>query len=544
MLKEVLKQKFPQLGNLRVRDIRVDKPFKKVYCVLSFPEGEQPNEKLRPQLRQTVAQQMPQGYRCEVSFVTDRFTDRSLAMLVADVIKKKYPVLSLPKEKISAKVQDRTAVVRLFVTENARHNMETADFPSLLRQFFEEYTCYDVQVSLEEDKLGERADVAEQEKLVRLAVNKELLKPQRYFDVTDVQKYIGKLIQSKPMYISDVRSPMENCVVCGRISEKQLRAAKNNAVLKICKFTLTDGSDASLPCVMFVRFQIEDVNVIKQTTDKSDAEALTISRKQKLANDKKMKMLSFLTDGTEVLVRGKVVYSSFSQGLEMQVYDVCKCRIAPLGLQPKLQKRAPAQYVLVQPQQISEYRQLSFTGWEEKPSLLSGRHFVALYANVTGYNVTKDKVFSLCGVRIKDGHMTEMFHTLVMPEIELSEGQLKDADATVKQIMLSPTITEVIADLYKFVGDAVLVGADLPLLLQLLNYYAAPIGYSFANRTTSQTEMLSRLFENSTLDARPTYSQLKEVAKALKVTAPQTASAKDNALALARCMTSLARFAK
>ena len=179
MLKEVLKQKFPQLGNLRVRDIRVDKPFKKVYCVLSFPEGEQPDENLRPQLRQTVAQQMPQGYRCEVSFVTDRFTDRSLAMLVADVIKKKYPVLSLPKEKISAKVQDRTAVVRLFVTENARRNMETADFPSLLRQFFEEYTCYDVQVSLEEDKLGERADVAEQEKLVRLAVNKELLKPQR-----------------------------------------------------------------------------------------------------------------------------------------------------------------------------------------------------------------------------------------------------------------------------------------------------------------------------------------------------------------------------
>lgn len=109
--------------------------------------------------------------------------------------------------------------MRLFVTENARRNMETADFPSLLRQFFEEYTCYDVQVSLEEDKLGERADVAEQEKLVRLAVNKELLKPQRYFDVTDVQKYIGKLIQSKPMYISDVRSPMENCVVCGRISE-------------------------------------------------------------------------------------------------------------------------------------------------------------------------------------------------------------------------------------------------------------------------------------------------------------------------------------
>ena len=32
-----------------------------------------------------------------------------------------------------------------------------------------------------------------------------------------------------------------------------------------------------------------------------------------------MKMLSFLTDGTEVLVRGKVVYSSFSQGLEMQL---------------------------------------------------------------------------------------------------------------------------------------------------------------------------------------------------------------------------------
>lgn len=99
MLKEVLKQKFPQLGNLRVRDIRVDKPFKKVYCVLSFPEGEQPDENLRPQLRQTLAQQMPQGYRCEVSFVTDRFTDRSLAMLVADVIKKSIPCSVFPRKK-------------------------------------------------------------------------------------------------------------------------------------------------------------------------------------------------------------------------------------------------------------------------------------------------------------------------------------------------------------------------------------------------------------------------------------------------------------
>ena len=547
MLVEKLWQKFPDMQDLRVRDIRVDKTQKKVFCVLSYPDMVNVKPPERAAIRGAVAESVPKGYRYDVQLVSDVFNERSLTATLADLIKRRYPLFAHVCGKIAvSKVAERHFAVTFSVNETTKKNMEVADFLSQLQQFFESYTCYEVEFAVAVDKTlqMQKTDLAEQERLVHLAVNKELLKPQRFFNVTDVQKHIGKEINTKPMYISDVRKPMDSCVLCGKISEKTLRAAKNNTVMQICKFNLTDGSLATMPCIMFVRFNIEDFETIKQTTNKPDSEVATISKKQRLANEKKMKMLMFLTNGLEILVRGKVVYSDFSQRLEMHVYDICTCRIQPVAMQPVLERETPQFYTLVFPQPVEEYRQLSFTNWQEKPSLLTGKNCVVMYANVTGYNVTKDKIYSLCCFRLVDGHIREKFATLVMPETDLSDQQLKDANVTVKQLMLSPTLTEVVPDLFKFTHGATLVGMDLPALVQLLNYYGAPIGYNFKNDIVSQTEMLASLFENSTYDVRPSYLQLKDVAKALKLNCNVSSDCREKASAMAKIMSLLAQHAK
>ena len=112
------------------------------------------------------------------------------------------------------------------------------------------------------------------------------------------------------------------------------------------------------------------------------------------------------------------------------------------------------------------------------------------------------------------------------------------------QLMLSPTLTEVVPDLFKFTHGATLVGMDLPALVQLLNYYGAPIGYNFKNDIVSQTEMLASLFENSTYDVRPSYLQLKDVAKALKLNCNVSSDCRENASAMAKIMSLLAQHAK
>ena len=543
MIIDELRQKFPDMPNLRVRDIKADKFAKKVTCTVSYPDVRELSPEVTSAIRLLISQLVPQGYRSEVRFVNDKFNEKSFAATVVELLKKKYPLFAHVKaDKLRVKIDGQNVFAEFCVTENTKKNMQAANLIDELTEFFRTFTCYRVQFSVEvvpSDNTQEA--LAEQEKLVQLAINRELLKPQRYFNVSDVVKHIGKVIHSKPMYISDVRSPMETCVVCGVISEKQLRAAKNNPTLHLCKFTLTDASVASITCVMFARFQIEDVETLKQTNgDKSDSEILTISKKRKLANEKKMKMLTFLSDGLEVIVRGKVVRSDFSGNLELQVYDICKCRIQPLNLQPQFTRSAPENYVLVQPQSVGEYRQLSFDKLGDKPSVLSNTHYVALFANITGLNATKDNIFAISAVRVLNGHVTEKFSTFVSSDAQIAETMLRSAGVSQRDLALSPTFTEIVGDLFKFVGDAIFTGVNLEVLLTFFNYYGAPLGYSFKNRVETQTSVLNTLFENSDFETRPNCAKLEDVVKFLKLNCKVSESAEDMALALAKCMSTLA----
>ncbi len=546
MIIDALNEKFPQMPDLRVRDIKVDKDSRKIYCAVSYPDAPNLSSEVVSQIKTVVVSTFPKGYRYDVRVVNDRFNEKSFASLLLDVVKKRYPLFAnLKSDCLTVKLTGRCIVATFGVSETTLLNMKSANFLSEMSKFFASYTCYDVQILANVVQSAHEADIAAQERLVQLAINKELLKPQRYFNVFDVQKCIGKEIPTKPMYVSDVRSAMENCVLCGRISEKQIRDVKNNPSLKLCKFNLTDDSGATIPCVTFVRLQIDDFETLKQTVaDKTDAEIMTMSRTRRLSNEKKLKLFEFLYNGQEVLLRGKVAYSDFSQRLELHWYDLNKCRIQPLSSQPVFKSQTPQHYVLVSPTKLTEYRQMSFAQLEEKPSMLSGKDCVVLYANTTGYSVTKDKIYNLCGVKLTNGHLSEKFSTFVSPEISLTDQQLSTAGATVRSLSGSPTLTEIIGDLYKFVGNATLVGNEIPKLLELLNYYAAPLGYSFENQTMASADLLSALFDASDCDTKPNCFVLADVAKALKMDCKLSESAEDLAVAVATFASRLVQRAR
>ncbi|MBQ8434247.1 MAG: hypothetical protein IJX23_05535, partial [Clostridia bacterium] len=105
---------------------------------------------------------------------------------------------------------------------------------------------------------------------------------------------------------------MGDCVLCGTVSAKTLKATQKDKSLYMCKFTLGDKSGGSITCVLFVRFDITDFQTLKQTTGKPDSEVLTISETKKHANDRKMKKLMNIYDGMEILVRGKISRNDYS----------------------------------------------------------------------------------------------------------------------------------------------------------------------------------------------------------------------------------------
>lgn len=547
MIIDKLHQQFPYLNDLRMREIRVDRQQRRVYCTLSYPDSPAFDANVKAQITEFVKDEMPKGYYCSTKFAIDTFNETSFRRNLTDYIKSRYPIFAnLSRRNIDVGVVGRNITVVINVSRIVKKNMELAEICEQLSEYYREYTSYNVVFLLREDELAQTdANVEEQEKLVQLAINKELLKPSRYFSVSNVVKYYGKNVVSSPMYIADVRKPTESCVICGTISAKTSRQSKNNPTLYVCSFTLTDGTGSSMPCVIFVRLQITDVETIMSETNRGEAEARTLAEKHMLSNDKKIKQITLLANDTSVVVRGKVVHNRNGQ-LEMHVYDLCKCKIESLSSERESVREVASQYLLVKPEDCTEYRQINFVDNAPEKSLLTGRNCVVLHVNATGLsNMIEDKLYAICGVKVSDGHVTERFFTYVNAEKDvIDERTLALCNISQSKLIFYPTVTEIISDLYKFTYGCELVGVNLAQIVDILNYYAAPMKYKFTNILTNQTDLLSALFENSILDVNVNLAKLDDVAKKCKVECPSTVFCGDTALTVARIMSVLSYNSK
>lgn len=543
MLVNQLHEKFPEMIDLRVRDILVDKANRKIRCYLSYPNSTQLDATTKSNIYAFVRGCVPKGYYCETRIYNDIFSELSFRTNLFDYIKKRYPAFKISRDKTVITQEERNISVLFNVTEVTKNNLEVANFVEEISTHYANYTCYNVTFAIRVDKdiiVDDTANMQQQEKLVQLAINKELMRPMRCFSVVNVEKYIGKLIgNNKPMYISDIRGEMNDCVLCGTISAKTLKATKKDSSLYMCKFTLSDNSGASIPCVLFVRFDISDFQTLKQTTGKPDSEVLTISRTKAAANDRKMKKLMNIYDGMEVLVRGKITNNDFSHQLEMLVFDLCLCKIEKDDGKLKHIAQVPDQYMILQPQYYEDYQQASFT-----QSLLRNEHFasqdlVVLHANVTGTVPAKDKFLCISAVKIHNGAITESIFTYVNPEIAVHADLEKQISIESGKLLYWHTITELIPDLYKFTYGYDLVGTDMQKLVAMLDYYAEPFGYKFRNKVIDQTDLLDKMFDESIFSKKPNCAKLEDVTKVCKVAFDKSAFCNSTAHAVAQCLIKL-----
>ena len=267
-----------------------------------------------------------------------------------------------------------------------------------------------------------------------------------------------------------------------------------------------------------MRLQITDVETIMSETGRGEAEARTLAEKRILSNDKKLKDILWLSDGMSAVVRGKACYGQNGQ-LELHVYDLCSCKIYPIARNSEFKRPVADEYLLVKPEDCAEYRQINFVDQTYGKSLLDDKDYVVLHANGISFgNITEGKIYAICGVKLRNGHITQKFFTYVNPETEITdERTLEQCQTASSKLIFYPTLTEIISDLYKFVYGSRLVGNNLQQIVQLLDYYAAPMDYKFSNE---------------------------DVAKKCKIPCRNLVFCSETALTVARCMAMLSDNSK
>lgn len=537
MIIDQLHKQFGDMPNLRAREIKVDSLAKKISCTISYPNVKFLDDVVRNDIISCVKAGIPQGYFCVVTFAEDTFGEDSFKQYVYDVIKKDYPYLqTIRKDKMLVNIDGHDISVVFKVNQVDILNLEACDFCNKLVNSFGDYSCYRLEANAEIDTEAQIViDTSDLDKRTQLAFNKQFMKPSRYFQVYDLQKCVGKIISTNPMYIADVRKASDSCVLCGTISEKTSKVSAKNPLIKITRFVLTDKSGGSINCVLFTKLLVTDLQTIVATENISVEDAEKVSETRKKRNANREKAVVFLNNDISVVVRGKVGINDFSGKMEMIVYDLNKCRIADSDTEV-FDRPVNQDYLLVEPTKYLSVKQEDFFDLIERPSYLTGKSVVILHANASGYNATKDKLYAICGVKLVDGKLSEKFFSYVNPETVVNDATLQTLRTTSTKLTASPTITELVSDLYKFCYGSIIVSDNVKPLLEYLNYYAQPFKYRFDNEAFVQTDFLSLMFDNSILEKKLNLAKYEHLSQTLKVQLPVGKLCSDTAEFIARCV--------
>ena len=161
----------------------------------------------------------------------------------------------------------------------------------------------------------------------------------------------------------------------------------------------------------------------------------------------------------------------------------------PENFVPKARKGKPVPkyYHTVFPENYVDYTQAGFFDMLEKPDDLKNNAFVVFDLETTGLNNNPamgkmDKIIEIGAVKLVGGEIKEKFSTFVACEERLSKEIIDLTGITDADLIGAPTIDKAIADFFKFIDGAYLVGHNVNFDLNFVRYYAEQNGYMIDNR--------------------------------------------------------------
>jgi ATP-dependent DNA helicase DinG len=124
----------------------------------------------------------------------------------------------------------------------------------------------------------------------------------------------------------------------------------------------------------------------------------------------------------------------------------------------------------------------------------SSLNFVAIDIETTGLDPNSDEIIELAATQFKSGKIEDHFSTLVRPQRGMPKyieflTHIKPEDLT-----NAPEAKSALRDFFSFVGDAILVGHNIPFDLAFINYHSALNNGPVLNNKFWDTQEISRVY--------------------------------------------------
>lgn len=283
----------------------------------------------------------------------------------------------------------------------------------------------------------------------------------RTFPIEDYKRIDGaETIPAEAVYIADMGMMDKEFAVCGEITffeekkyKKKLKDSEEEVEKTRYSVTISDGSGL-LRCTYF----------------------------PKKATEEKIKGLQV---GDKIVIIG--VNEEFNGAPSFKAGKI-NLGHPPAGFTPKAKasKPVPKFYHTVFPEPYVEYKQAGFFEATDKPEALKGRTIVVFDLETTGLvwqpSMGKmDKIIEVGAVKLVDGEIREKFSTFVECKDRLSPKIVELTGIHDEDLVGAPTVDKVLADFFKFVDGAVLVGHNVNFDYGFVRHYGKENGYVFTN---------------------------------------------------------------
>ncbi len=285
----------------------------------------------------------------------------------------------------------------------------------------------------------------------------------RSIKVTEVVKLDDLIGTNTAVYIDDVKSPMDSVYLCGEILSIRERATAAGKPFYLIEFSDRTG-------------KITGTYFNKKSTESK---------------------IRALQEGDGIIIQGNLDY--FRDRLSLTIKKINYCRF-PKDFVPdrKPSRPAPAEYSFIFPKRVTEYKQRDiFTKEAPPPRCMQGKTFVVFDFETTGTDMMNDRVTEIGAVKIVDGVITEVFGSLINPEVKIPEKVTEITGIDDALVVDKPPFSQVSGDIYKFLYGAVLVGHNVEFDHKFLTRLSEPDEYLYYNKTIDTLalarELLPRL---------------------------------------------------
>ena len=270
-------------------------------------------------------------------------------------------------------------------------------------------------------------------------------------------------VSQMPSYICDIKQPVENVVLCGKISGIQHKEYKNK------KYNPNDPSSKEPETKPMFRCMLNDTT--------ANIECVCFPRQSDV------EILKSLNDDDQVICLGNVSVSTYNGQLSYALDGIFRCSINFDSIQRVQNKTCPESYTVVFPEPYAKISQESL--FEEKvivPEFLQNKTFVIFDFEATDKYINTAEPIELAAVKMVDGVLTEVFQSFAKPSEPISDFITELTSITNEMVAESPKFEEILPDFFKFTRGCTLVGHNISGYdFPLLEKYARQEGYKFDN---------------------------------------------------------------